>query len=137
MVSVRQEYESFRTFLSSSPPPFSEETTAENDSIESNLKILADLQRESDSTRAQIALVQSQLNGLEQTEEADYWKAVNTSSLIASETSTKNAALQAQSAYSQSRLEALDQANVYDDVFRIYYDGHYARINGNRINTFF
>jgi hypothetical protein len=91
---------------------------------------LADLQRESDSTRAQIALVQSQLDELTHTEEADYWKSVNTLSLLASETSTRIAGLQAQTAYSQTRLEALDRASVYDDVFRIYYDGHYATING-------
>jgi beclin 1 len=94
---------------------------------------LADLQRESDSTRAQIALVQSQLDELTQTEEADYWKAVNTSSLQASEIAAKVAGQQAKAAYSQTRLEALDRANVNDDVFRIYYDGHYATINGIRL----
>jgi hypothetical protein len=86
-------------------------TIVEDDSIEANLKVLADLQRETDSTRAQIALVQSQLDELTHTEEADYWKSVNTLSLLASETSTRIAGLQAQTAYSQTRLEALDRAD--------------------------
>lgn len=34
---------------------------------------------------------------------------------------------------SQETLRSLDQTNIYDDAFLIYYDGHFGTINGFRL----
>ena len=128
--AVRKEYEAYQTFVSASSTVETKNAVDLDDSIETNLKVLADLQLESESTRAQIAHVQSQLNELVENEEAEHWTQFNAASLAAAETSTKIAAQKAQTIYKQSRLDELEKASVIDDVFKIFYDGQYATING-------
>lgn len=129
---MSQEYTAFRDFASCAPESDSQSsatTGADSDSIQASLKIISDLQQESETTRAQIEALESKLASLS-SQEDEYWSELNARELELSDEARVNDSLRASSLHMQQRIDALSSANVYDDVFRIRYDGQYATING-------
>lgn len=105
----------------------------EKGEITRNLAILEEISAESQATLQEIEKAKESLELLSKKEE-DYWNSLNSRQMIQAEGQEQEAILETRSLHAFARTKQLDAMTVWESVFGIQYDGHFATINGMPIH---